>query len=390
MHFHSHLNSAVQILTAYGGEEPFASFLKKYFSANKKHGSKDRKYISHLCYCFFRLGKSLPDLPMEEKIVVALFLCSEKPNDFLKNLKPEWNEKADASIGEKLSILNYPLLIKEIFPWKDELGDNIDHKKISESFLTQPDLFLRLRPGREKIVLLKLKNAGIKFNQTNHSCVALPNATKIENVIELNKEAVVQDQSSQRISEFIEILKPETINHQLKIWDCCAASGGKSILVKDILSDIDLVVSDLRQSILINFKKRFEEAGIANYKSFITDLSLSSPVIPHSPFELIIADVPCTGSGTWGRTPEQLYFFNSREIERYSQLQKKIISNIIPHLLPGGYLSYITCSVFKKENEDIIEFIRQQTNLEIIKMENLIGYERKADTMFAALLRKPL
>ncbi len=74
--YHSYLNSATAILKQYGGDEPFASFLRKHFAANKKYGSKDRKQISHLCYCFFRLGKMAMDLPTSERILLGLFLCS--------------------------------------------------------------------------------------------------------------------------------------------------------------------------------------------------------------------------------------------------------------------------------------------------------------------------
>ncbi len=95
-------------------------------------------------------------------------------------------------------------------------------------------------------------------------------------------------------------------------------------------------------------------------------------------FDLIIADVPCTGSGTWARTPEQLCYFNEKQIEKYSALQKQIIQNVIPYLNPGGLFLYITCSVFKKENEGIVDFIKQKFNLEIVKMRLLKGYEIQA------------
>src|ERR1051326_8982023 len=100
MRSHSYLNSAIQILDEYKGEEPFATFLKKYFSRFAKYGSNDRRQISHLCYCFFRLGKLAPPfLPqgggMEERILIGLFLCSKHPNEMLEQLKPEWNRDAD-------------------------------------------------------------------------------------------------------------------------------------------------------------------------------------------------------------------------------------------------------------------------------------------------------
>ena len=128
---------------------------------------------------------------------------------YLLHLKPEWNEKCKLPLNEKLLIINSSLLIPEIFPWKDELSEGIDHEKFCRSFLIQPDLFLRLRPGKEKIVIQKLKQAGIDFKMITDTCLALPNASKIDEIIELDKEAVIQDQNSQRTGEFI---KSEILN----------------------------------------------------------------------------------------------------------------------------------------------------------------------------------
>src|SRR6266513_5732875 len=110
-YYHSYLNNAAQILKQYNGKEPFALFLKKYFSVNKKFGSNDRKQISHLCYCYFRLGKSLLNISIEERILFSLFLCSSKPNEMLQQLKPEWNKNVNKSLEEKCSMfnsVNYP------------------------------------------------------------------------------------------------------------------------------------------------------------------------------------------------------------------------------------------------------------------------------------------
>ena len=395
--YYSYLNSAKEILSAYSGKEPFSFFLKKYFASRKKYGSKDRKRISHLCYCYFRLGKAEMILPVEERILAGLFFCSNEPNEILNALKPEWNNNISLPLAEKFSMLNiqYPTL--SVFPWKEELSEGIDHEKFVTSFFSQPDLFLRLRPGKESIVKQKLEEKGIVYQIIKDDCIALSNSSKLDEVIELNKEAVVQDYNSQRVGELLVNIKPQ-IRHceerskslKLSVWDCCAASGGKSIMAKDILGDIDLTVSDIRESILVNLKKRFNEAGIKNYKSFVADLVASKVKLPISNSGLIICDAPCTGSGTWSRTPEQLYYFDKNEISKYSSLQKQIVSNTIPHLQHGGYFLYITCSVFKKENEEVVDFIKNNFGLEIYRMELLKGYDKKADTMFAALLQKPL
>jgi 16S rRNA (cytosine967-C5)-methyltransferase len=394
---HSYLHSARIITGQYKGEEPFAAFLKKYFAANKKFGSRDRKLVAHSCYCYFRTIHIFPEDTAEERLLKGLFLCANESNEILEAIKPEWNKKVHLHPLEKISTLNilrknprekYSLL--SLFPWKDELSEGVDHVKLSQSFLVQPDLFLRLRPGYERVVKEKLQNAGIEFKELQYHCLALPNSSKVDTIIEPDKEAVIQDYSSQRIGEFLQLVKRKPESRPIKVWDCCAASGGKSILARDILGNIELTVSDVRERILINLKKRLKEAGILKYQSFVADLSPNTSEVFNLKPDIIIADVPCTGSGTWARTPEQLAFFDWQAIERYCHLQRKIISNTIPLLSPGGYYLYITCSVFRKENEENTAFIKEQFRLEPVKTGILNGYDRKADSMFAALFRKRL
>ena len=83
-----------------------------------------------------------------------------------------------------------------------------------------------------------------------------------------------------------------------------------------------------------------------------------------------------------------MHFFNSKKIEEYASLQKKIVTNIAPYIRANGYLLYITCSVFKKENEEIISFVQENLQMELVEISVLKGYDVKADTMFAALLKK--
>ncbi len=370
----------------YDGQEPFASFLKKYFSQHKKFGSRDRKQVSHLCYCYFRLGKAQLNMAMDEKILVGLFLCSTTSNELLDALKPDWNQQVTMSVGEKFALLGIHDSTS-VFPWKEALSDGIDFELFNASFFIQPDLFLRTRPGKKQIVLRKLEAAGLNVSSPSGNCIALPNAARIDDLIELNREAVVQDLSSQKTGELLEKINSSD-QKPLRVWDCCAASGGKSIMAVDILGDIDLTVTDIRESILHNLDKRFADAGIAKYKSLVADLSVPGFRVAQPGFDLIIADLPCTGSGTWSRTPEQLFYFEKQEIGRYAALQKNILANLVPHLNPGGFILYITCSVFKKENEENIQELTSDFPMSLKESRIIAGYDKKADSMFVALLQK--
>lgn len=384
MRYHSYLNSAKKIIESNWGELPFAIFLKKYFAANKKYGGKDRKQIAALCYNFYRLGKAIPDMPVSEKIIAAVFLCEQSHSEFLHFHKPEWNEVIAKPIAAKMKILG--LTIDHVFPWADELSAVMDFKPYCHSFFTQPDLFMRVRPGMQEMVIPKLQQAGLQFEKLPDDCIALPNATKVDTILEIDKDVVIQDHNSQQVLNF---LKEPANKAPVTVWDCCAASGGKSILAYDILNgEIELTVSDIRESILLNLKKRFETAGIKNYNSFIADLSKGKTKLPAGKTDIIICDAPCTGSGTWSRTPEQLFFFKKKNIDIYVEMQQQIVRHVIPQLKKDGLFIYITCSVFKKENEEIVNFIKEKFHLQLLQMELLKGYDKKADTMFTVVFTK--
>lgn len=387
MRYHSYLNSATTIIGSYKGDIPLAAFLKKYFNAHKKYGGKDRKQIAALCYNFYRLGKAAPQLPVEEKIIVAVFLCENKSNEFLHFHKPEWNAIIEKPVAEKMQVAC--ITGEDIFPWAEALSDAVDAERFRYSFLQQPDLFLRIRPGRKDTVIKKLQQAGITFEMPGAYAVALPNATKIDSILEIDQEVVIQDLNSQQVLQGIR--KPaEGFPQPFSVWDCCAASGGKSILLYDMLDGkIDLTVSDIREGILSNLKKRFETAGITNYQSIVADLSTQTFNIQHSTFDIIICDAPCTGSGTWSRTPEQLYYLKRKTVDVYADIQQQIVSHVVPQLATGGIFVYITCSVFKQENEEMVDYIKEKFHLQLLQMELLIGYDKKADSMFAAVFMKP-
>lgn len=345
MMYGNHLRYAANIIKEYDGSVPLSAWLKDFFKENKQMGSRDRRTVSDLVYGYYRLGHLQYD-NVEERLLAG------------------FHKTPKAGL---------------IFPWVDALSSGIDAEAFSQSFLIQPDFFLRARPGKEDIVQKKLNAAGICYYSCGNSCIGMPNASKIDSILNIDSEAVIQDKNSQATGSMI------TEFQNMKVWDCCAASGGKSIMAHDLIKDIDLTASDIRPSIIKNLEDRFRRAGISKYRSFVADLTSEKTVLPDEKYNLVIADVPCSGSGTWSRTPEQMYFFKEGKIEYYSALQKKITGRVIPMIKPGGYLLYITCSVFAKENEDVVEYIQKDYSLQLVKSELFKGYNEKADTLFAAM-----
>jgi 16S rRNA (cytosine967-C5)-methyltransferase len=330
MHYAVHQDIANKLIAAYQGEEPLANYLKKYFAANKKHGSKDRKNISALCYAHFR-------------------------NTITS------------------------------FPFDNKISEEIDKPVFVASHQTQPLLFIRIRPWQKEKVIQKLQAANIEFTEVGENALAFTNTTSLQNILELNKEAVIQDLNSQAITELLQLV-PTSVEHPIQVWDACAASGGKTILMFDCMSNIRMHLSDVRESILFNADKRLQEAGIR--PASVQEIDLTQAFDIKKPFDFVFADVPCSGSGTWGRTPEQLAYFTEAQLNKYTKLQGQILHNIIPTVKLHGHLLFATCSVYKDENENNVAALLATGKFKLVKQQYFKGYDKQADTLFGAMLEK--
>lgn len=374
------------IIAQYPSDLPLSRFLASFYRQNKQMGSKDRKIASRLLYNYFRLGNILKNESPEHRLIVAEFLVNNQSNSFLSHFKPEWDALVHLSLIEKIKMVEaqFPAFhLADVFPFSIHLSTGLELEAFYLSFFIQPDLYIRIKRGQEKGIIKLAIEAGISFKTINQQTLAFPNGTKLDQIIVDKGIYEVQDISSQKVGTYF---KP---NKWDKWWDCCAASGGKSLLLHDEQPDIKLLVTDNRESILENLKERFSLAGIRNYQLKILDLTLNQSQYLHDyVFDGIIFDAPCSGSGTWGRTPEMIAQFAEHKIKFFTELQRKIAINVVKHLKPEKPLIYITCSVFKEENEEQVAWLVKTFDLEVESQELIKGYESKADTMFVARLVK--
>lgn len=375
---------------------PLHRFLTEYFKENRQMGSKDRRAVSRFLYHYFRLGQAWADGSPRERLILAEFLCTaesaviesadleQEVQGLSSELMLEMKARLRGSLEDKIEWweANSPFQLEQVFPGMQLLSDVLDHRAFSTQFFRQPDLFLRVRRGQERRVEALLERHGISFERLEERVLAFPNGTSLDQIRGLKGLVEVQDLSSQRSLEDLKIAPEESW------WDACSGAGGKSLLLLDRFPRTRLLVSDFRPSILRNLDERFEQAGITDYRRKIIDLNKdTTPLLGEERFDGILLDVPCTGSGTWGRTPEMLQFFQSAAVTEFSKLQYNLVSRALQHLKPGGQLVYITCSVFREENEELVQSIAQQHGLEIIHMDYKIGYHHQADTLFVGILK---
>ena len=363
------------IIAAYKAETPLSIYLKNFFRSFPKLGSRDRKAITQAVYLYYRYAKILPSHLTPIEVIFNGIQHSKTGNSFLETMLLRYDDNLPSKIAE-INLPEQPL---------PELSKGIVREDWLHSFQTQPRMFIRTRKTG---IPTHLEAAGIPYEKNSENCLGLPNGANLESLLAA-EDYVVQDWASQQSVHFL--MENCEVSLAKKIWDCCAGAGGKSLMITDLTPDAQILATDIRTSILGNLSERFKRYHRTAPETIAADVSNPAALqktIPGRQFDLIICDAPCSGSGTWARTPEQYHFFRKKSLKAMCERQRKIASNVTSFLKPGGALAYITCSVFYDENEAIVNEIAAGHGLEITAMKLINGTKKGADSMFIALLKK--
>jgi 16S rRNA (cytosine967-C5)-methyltransferase len=158
-----------------------------------------------------------------------------------------------------------------------------------------------------------------------------------------------------------------------RIWDACAAPGGKTLLLAARLPEADILATDVSARRLRQMKRRLESYPYADSVRFEV-LDASSSTIESTPkFDLILCDVPCSGTGTLARNPEIRLRLRPEELSRQAVRQRAILRDALQQLAPGGRLVYSTCSLEHEENEGVLEALASEQKLHVLPVEPLIS-----------------
>jgi len=364
-----------RILQRYEGAPPLAAFLKQYYRQYPRLGSRDRRALTEAVYLYYRCRRFLPDaLPFAEVIARAITWCGSGNAFLQKHIPASSSGAAPQTLEEFAALLSPSMPLEE---WLHALWQ-------------QPALFIRIRrPG----VKAALAAGGIAFEtmpvpgNPDNDCLRLGSGIALENILP-PQDYVVQDWASQGS---IYLIKSKLENMPSAVWDVCSGAGGKSLLLKDKLPSFALLATDIRAGILHNLRTRFRLYNSGKVQTLVLDSTDAEQVrqqIGGRRFGLVVCDVPCSGSGTWARTPEQFHFFREEQLQRFRQLQYPIARNAAGYVAPGGTFAYITCSVFETENEAVVARLLQGHSLELVTQQLINGAPYRADCMFVAVFRK--
>jgi 16S rRNA (cytosine967-C5)-methyltransferase len=141
-----------------------------------------------------------------------------------------------------------------------------------------------------------------------------------------------------------------------RVWDCCAAPGGKTLVMARRLGGAEIVASDVSAKRLAQTETRLKRYAYAERVQFdVADAADAKGV--EGEFDLILCDVPCSGTGTLAGNPEIRHRLKVEELARQAERQRAILKGALKRLAPGGRLVYSTCSLEPEECERVIETV---------------------------------
>ncbi|MDQ7736653.1 hypothetical protein HUK48_04340 [Prevotella corporis] len=173
----------------------------------------------------------------------------------------------------------------------------------------------------------------------------------------------VQEASSMFLSHVLRQL----IKHPVTMLDLCAAPGGKTTCARTAIPDGSLLFSNepigKRAQILAENIQKFGHPDIVVTNNYPRDYKKTKLV-----FDVIVADVPCSGEGMFRKDAQAIEEWSLQNVEKCCQLQRSIITDIWDNLRPGGILVYSTCTFNAHENEENVAWILNHYDAELIEI----------------------
>ncbi|MDA3797492.1 MAG: 16S rRNA (cytosine(967)-C(5))-methyltransferase RsmB [Kiritimatiellae bacterium] len=172
------------------------------------------------------------------------------------------------------------------------------------------------------------------------------------------------------------------------ILDACAAPGGKTILIAELLNGTGSVIaSDIYEDRLIPLRQNIDRMNLTNVRLAQADAARDNlaQINEGNLFDKILLDVPCSNTGVIRRRPDARWNFTNNKLKKLVNLQGHILKNALTYLKPGGLLVYSTCSIESEENEG---HLKRLDGVEIMSTKSTLPFKDKIDGSFTALIKK--
>lgn len=223
--------------------------------------------------------------------------------------------------------------------------------------------------------------------------IQVPEDAKLKPFLE--SESFANGEFSLQNPAAYEVVKLLDLKPSLKVWDACAAPGGKSALMAEMDPSLDILASDVSEFRVEKMQDLLDRLGLVNVRLECIDALLSQRSnsefrIPDSEFDRILLDVPCSNMGVIARRPESKYRITPESVKELAELQSRLLASASQALKVGGILVYATCSPDPMETTQVVNrFVKEHPDFEKSGEPVYPGAEdSRFDGFFAQALRR--
>jgi len=401
--------------------EPHAAdrVVDRFFRGRRYLGSKDRRFIAEAVYGMIRhmlllqtlartvLGKfSYGDASNAQAATLGLYLSylvaleKKDPDSIVDSLGSYWNLHFPRvplkQVAEEIShgyrtilegenfldrtsiIYSFPRWVVE--EWAAALGE-AETESLCVALNSPAPLTLRVNTLKTTVEesQLRLAEEGVESTRTKYS----PFGLQLDKRVNLPSLASfkegwfeVQDEASQLVSLLVNPQPGEII------VDACAGGGGKTLELAALMQNQGTILAlDVDKSRLMNLQKRADRAGVRNVKTqLVSEDGGIRNFETGEKVDAVLIDAPCSGLGTLRRNPGKKWKVTPQYVEHLVSVQRHLLEQWACRVRVGGRLVYATCTLLRKENEEIVKaFLASHTDFTLLPVGAVLSKWRLAD-----------
>lgn len=344
---------------------PASEALKDWGTSHRFAGSGDRSAIGNLVYDTLRKQSSSAWLMQDDSASAAVFLTLQKQwgvgieqmrEAFADDkFAPEIPEEKLLAAKDRDFAFADAHVEADVPEWcAGMFEENFDEEWVKEgqALSQRPPLDLRvntIKADREK-VLKSLADTGARPTEIARQGIRIAPGKGARRLPNVQAEAgfqkgwfEIQDEGSQLVADLVFAQPGE------QVFDYCAGAGGKTLALCAAMDNKGQVHAyDSDKSRLAPIYERLKRAGSRNVQVHAPKDDLGHLT---GKMDRVLIDAPCTGSGTWRRRPDAKWRLTPETLEHRMADQAEVLDKAAQFVRPGGYLCYVTCSVFPEENE---------------------------------------
>lgn len=355
----------IDLLNLFDG--PADAVISRFFKDHPELGGRDRPVVAEAAYCWLRYryrinhlaqsGEGGPTVMRQAKLAL---LWSGAPEAIWSAGRSEDNEWLSRVIHVPVDNLSQEP--KTCLPaW---LYEQITTEFGPDRALSFAQAVLSAAPLDLRVNTLKASTQEVVSGLAAQGIEVLPIAGLEDGLRAVGKPVVgrtemfqeglfeVQDAGSQWVSKLVAPRRGDLV------IDFCAGAGGKTLAVAAAMKNTGRVVAlDTSERRLQKFRPRAARSGMSNFYTMVINDEADPRLNKYfSKADRVVVDVPCSGMGTLRRNPDLKFRQGPQGVAELVEKQKSILHHACQLVKPDGRLVYITCSVLKQENEEIVEW----------------------------------